>query len=620
MEDLLKIDANAAVEGEVEPEAEAEAEAAAEAEFDIAAYFAGGVDRIPVQTLETSYYVTLEGMIEYLHYIPFLGEHYFETPELSRVVSQFEHAGMFPLTYDMSEEDDAAWETVTFALNPYEYGQIRDIDTIAITFDDFALPLLNSSFGFHTPITRDDVSFVAVTPGQFAELVHFVQNKEDRRQFILGIDDDTNGREALHALLIKAIKARSSDVHIEPLDERHTRIRYRIDGVLHDQRYRFTPRRLGSIISALKVDANLNISEKRKPQDGGIKYVNKVGMTNDGDDDRSAANFNVTTTPKTTLQGRGFRVSTIPIEYGEKSVVRILNEKENIGLQELGFSPEAYENVSKRIQTPHGIILVTGPTGSGKSTTLYSCLELRNHEDVNIVTIEDPVEISIPGINQSNVNRSVDWTFQNAIRAYLRQDPDIILVGEIRDRETAQTAIEAAKTGHLVFSTLHTNNSIGALLRLKELGIDNSDLYTCMHSVIAQRLVRQLEPGYADEEDISDTLTKLTGETIPGPLIVKKPRAGLGIEESYGYFGRIPVVEIWNIDDEERGLIFQGCRDDAAYRKIALEKGMEPLVVDGIKKVLAAQTSLSEIVRSVPGEDFRRFGKEIAAMIAKRRV
>ncbi|MFT5467149.1 MAG: type II secretory ATPase GspE/PulE/Tfp pilus assembly ATPase PilB-like protein [Verrucomicrobiales bacterium] len=584
--------------------------------IDLDEFFSGGDYGVQVESLEASFYATLEGMIEHVHYNPFLGDHYFEKEEFARVLTQFSKAGMFPLSYDMAEEDGVIWETVTIALDPFELDQIKDIDTIFITLDDYALPLLNATFGFHNEITRENISFLALAQTEFRELIHYTKEKEERRQFILGIDDDTNGLEVFHALLIKAIKARASDIHIESIDERTTRVRYRIDGVLHDQKHRFTSRRLSSIISALKVDANLNISEKRKPQDGGIKYI--ATSTSLDDDSQNTANFNVTSTRKPTLHGRGFRVSTVPTEYGEKAVIRILNQREQIDLQELGFSVSVYNTMIQRIQTPHGIILVTGPTGSGKSTTLYSCLELRNSDDVNIVTIEDPVEISIPGINQSNVNRSVDWNFQNAIRAFLRQDPDIVLVGEIRDRETAQTAVEAAKTGHLVFSTLHTNDAIGALLRLKELEIDNSDLYTCMHSVLAQRLVRRLEPSYADEDEISERLSLLIGEPISEKILVKKPRAGLGIEESYGYLGRIPIVEIWNIDDEERALIFEGCKDDAAYRKLALSKGMEPLIVDGIKKVLLGQTSLAEVARSIPGEDFRRYKKQIIEAIRSR--
>lgn len=586
--------------------------------IDLESFFSEGVDGIPTETLDSSFFATLEGMIEYIHYNPFLGEHYFETEEFERVVVQFAQAGMLPLTYDLNEEDGVTWETVAFAMDPYEGDQLKSLDTISITLEDYALPLLNATFGFNTEIKRDNISLLALSSTEFRELIHYSREKEERRQFILGIDDDTNGREVLHALLIKAIKARASDIHIEPLDERSTRIRYRIDGVLHDQKHKFTARRLTSIISALKVDANLNISEKRKPQDGGIKYITKSNIIDDSEGDQAAANFNVTSTPKPSLSGRGFRVSTVPAEYGEKAVIRILNQREQIDLQELGFSPTVYKTMMERIQTPHGIVLVTGPTGSGKSTTLYSCLELRNSEDVNITTIEDPVEISIPGVNQCHVNRAVDWTFENAIRAFLRQDPDIILVGEIRDKETAQTAVEAAKTGHLVFSTLHTNDSIGALLRLKELGVDNSDLYTCMHSVLAQRLVRRLEPSYAVEEDISERLSTFLGEKISGPVTVLKPRAGLGIEESYGYHGRVPIVEIWNIDDEERGLIFEGCQDDKAYRKLALSKGMCPLVVDGMKKVLKGQTSLTELVRSVPNEDFRRYKEQLIETIQNR--
>jgi type II secretory ATPase GspE/PulE/Tfp pilus assembly ATPase PilB-like protein len=374
-------------------------------------------------------------------------------------------------------------------------------------------------------------------------------------------------------LLTEAFRLRASDIHIEPL-ETSVRVRYRLDGKLvHVDTH---PKKLlPAIIARLKVmSGSMSIAEKRLPQDGRIQL--KMG-------DKEV----------------DLRVSSVPSNHGESIVMRILDKTALLlGLPELGFFSDDQTLFSQMLGLPDGILLVTGPTGSGKTTTLYACLNVINRPDKKIITVEDPVEYELPGINQVMVKTDIGMTFAAALRAMLRQAPNIIMIGEIRDAETANIAINASLTGHLVFSTLHTNDAPSAVARLADIGVKPFLIASAVRAVLAQRLVRKLCPickGPAELTDkemraLSLDASRMTDATIFGPVGCEKCRGG-------GFKGRMGIFEIFVIDDEVRGMINTGLTT-MQLRRRARELGMRTLREDGIRKVLSGLTAGSEVVHA----------------------
>jgi type IV pilus assembly protein PilB len=373
--------------------------------------------------------------------------------------------------------------------------------------------------------------------------------------------------------LVEAFKNRASDIHIEPL-EKDIRTRYRIDGVLHDVEHH--PKKLhSSIIARIKImTGTMSIDEKRVPQDGRIqmKFQDKE---------------------------LDLRVSIIPTSNGESVVMRILDKTSlRLGLPDLGFLTDDQETFEKLITLPDGIILVTGPTGSGKTTTLYACLNFINRPDRKIITVEDPVEYELPGINQVMVKEDIGMTFAAALRAMLRQAPNIIMLGEIRDMETASIAINASLTGHLVFSTLHTNDAPSAVSRLTDIGIKPFLIASAVRAIEAQRLVRRFcadckKDGSLTEKELrhlSLDPSQIYGATVKVPGGCKKCRES-------GYRGRLSIIEIFKMDDEVRGMINQQLPSPVLRRR-ARELGMRTLREDGIRKVLAGMTSAEEVIEA----------------------
>ena len=382
---------------------------------------------------------------------------------------------------------------------------------------------------------------------------------------LLDANDDAPIR-LINAMLTEAIKEKASDIHIETY-ERHLQVRFRVDGVLREiLRLR---RNLASLlISRIKVMARLDIAEKRVPQDG--RMVLRIG-------------------------GRAVdvRVSTLPSNHGERIVLRLLDKNSvSLDLAALGMSPQNQRHIDALIRRPHGIILVTGPTGSGKSTTLYAALSRLNPQDRNIMTVEDPVEYELDGISQTQVNPKVDMTFARSLRAILRQDPDVVLVGEIRDSETAQIAVQASLTGHLVLSTLHTNSAAGALSRLQDMGIPPFLLSTSLLAVLAQRLVRTLCPRCRQSCQASAELAK--DMDIPPETTIWQP-AGCQHCSFTGYHGRTGLHELLLIDDRIRMAIYQG-EGELSITRLAGGRYLT-LRGDGRQKVLAGETSWEEVVR-----------------------
>jgi len=372
-------------------------------------------------------------------------------------------------------------------------------------------------------------------------------------------------------ILYKAIKVGASDIHLETT-ENNLRVRYRIDGVLYNQES-IDLDSAANAISRLKVLSSLDISEKRVPQDGKVR-VQFAGNVID------------------------LRISTFPSIYGEKVVVRILDKSQNfIELESLGFNSAVLEEIFNLIERPNGFFLVTGPTGSGKTTTLYAILSKLNKPQRNIITMEDPVEYDVEGVTQSQVNPKAGFSFENGLRSILRQDPDVIMVGEIRDKQTCRIAIESSLTGHLVLSTLHTNDSAGAVTRLLDMGLESFLINASLSAVLAQRLVRKLCDACKEKIVLSGAEQKQLKEKH---LDLKHFFRSKGCKKCFnlGYKGRIGIFELLLIDDSIRDLIKSKQSTGQIYKK-ALENGMITLFQDGLSKVKEGLISLEEFLRVV---------------------
>jgi len=404
------------------------------------------------------------------------------------------------------------------------------------------------------------------------ERLDLIATELEEPRDLLEASDEAPIIRLVNSLLFQAVKDRASDIHIEPF-ERVLTVRFRIDGILYDvisPPKRFQP----VIISRVKVMGGLDIAEKRLPQDGRIR---------------------------TKVAGKDIdvRVSVIPTAYGERVVLRLLDRAATLlGLEELGLSGRNVAMVDRLIHQSHGIILVTGPTGSGKTTTLYAALSTINSSERNIITIEDPIEYQLQGVGQMQVNPKIELTFANGLRSILRQDPDVIMVGEIRDSETAEIAIQAALTGHLVFSTLHTNDSASAVTRLVEMGTEPFLVSSSVLAVMAQRLLRRvcdqcrrvLRPTAELLAEIGLTAEEAEGRTL------YTGGGGCPACKETGYRGRTGIHELLVVDDDIRTLIMKNA-DAAAIRRAATAAGMVTLREDGASKVLAGETTIEEVLR-----------------------
>lgn len=382
-------------------------------------------------------------------------------------------------------------------------------------------------------------------------------------------DEDSPIVRLVNQMFDQAVQSRASDIHIDPQED-GIRIRYRIDGMLRTERV--LPRHMLGILTArLKIMARLNIAERRMPQDGRMQL-------------------------HIAFKEIDVRVSTLPTIFGEKIVMRLLDlTNALIGIDKLGLTKRNLGVVHDLIGRSHGVLLVTGPTGSGKSTTLYAALNHLNQENINIITVEDPVEYNLEGINQVQVNHAIGMSFASALRSILRQDPDIIMIGEIRDTETAEIAVRAALTGHLVLSTLHTNDAVSSITRLVDMGIPPFLLASSINGVLAQRLVRCICKDCREEYSPSEHEKEIFAQR--GIKIDKLYRgAGCGKCGLTGYRGRLAIHEVFGIDDYLRQMITQG-HSASEYKKQAMKKGMILLFDDGLIKVRQGITTMEEILR-----------------------
>ena len=453
------------------------------------------------------------------------------------------------------------------ALNNIEHATGFMIEPVLGLRHDI-LKTINEIFAFERSLQKaEKLRTVAHDLGNLEQLVDIRGDEE--------LDSsDQHVVRAVDLLLQYAFEQRASDIHIEPKRERSV-VRLRIDGRLHDT-HSIPKQVYPSFVSRIKIMARLDIAEKRRPQDGRIKSAYKDSEIE-------------------------LRVSSVPVAFGEKIVIRIFDPTILLqNIESLGFNAQQRASYERILRRPHGIILVTGPTGSGKTTTLYSSLQTLSSPEVNIITIEDPIEMVHEPFNQIAVQDAVGITFANALRSVLRQDPDIIMVGEIRDAETAQYAVQAALTGHLVFSTLHTNTAIGAITRLVDLGIERFLISSTVIGLVAQRLVRMVCPSCAEPAPLPDDTLRLLG--LGGVAVdTSRVRRGAGCEKcrKTGFFGRTAAFEVIEVTDPIRVMIRDGA-DEPDIVKHARKDGAEPLMSNAVGKLLLGKTTAEEILRVVP--------------------
>lgn len=407
------------------------------------------------------------------------------------------------------------------------------------------------------------------------QIMQNLQSKEQETARQPAEEEDSPVVKTVNQIIVQAIQIGASDIHIDPQED-SLRIRYRVDGVMRTERT-LPPHMQGVIVARIKIMANMNVAERRHPQDGRVEMdieFRKVDI----------------------------RISTLPTIHGEKVVMRVLDLGNTLTeIEKLGLSDHNLMLFQRGIASAHGVVLITGPTGSGKTTTLYSALSRLNNDEVNIITVEDPVEYQLQGINQVQVNPAAGVSFAAGLRAILRQDPNIVMVGEIRDVETAEIAIRAAMTGHLVLSTLHTNSAVNAITRLIDMGVEPFLVSSAVNCIVAQRLVRRICPSCSEEYAGTEEERSLLAEHGFTLLMLRRGRGCVECGRT-GYKGRLAIHEILPVDDTLRAMVLQK-RSDSEYRQYAVESaGMVPILKDGLSKVAAGLTTVSEVYR-VTGKD-----------------
>lgn len=496
-------------------------------------------------------------------------------PELGRSIP--EHLAQRYKVIPVAQNDNKLTLAMVDPLNVIAIDDIRlitgfDIDPVIAT-EEGITRAINQQFGV-TDLVEVEETVKDISAQDFGPL-----DFEDGADEEIALDklkelvDEAPIVRVVNLIISQAINDKASDIHIEP-EAKTVRVRYRVDGVLHD--VMSPPKHIQApMVSRIKIMSNMDIAERRVPQDG------KIHLTHDGRE------FDL-------------RVSTIPCVHGEKTVMRILDKSSvMLGLNKLGFYDDNLQLWESIVEKPYGMLLVTGPTGSGKSTTLYSCLNKLNSGDKNLITVEDPVEYQIPGINQVQTNPKAGLTFASALKSFLRQDPDIIMVGEIRDGETAKIAVEAALTGHLVLSTLHTNDAPGAISRLVEMGVEPFLVASALIGVLAQRLARCICPNCKESYTPPVEAVRKFGMSMFSDHEISFYR-GRGCDhcKMTGYRGRSGIHEVLQLTERVRSLILQRA-STAEIRQAAVEDGMKTMQDDGLRKTLDGVTTMEECLRVV---------------------
>ena len=466
----------------------------------------------------------------------------------------------------LEQNEDSVVLAVSKAAKPQAIAELQRLCALPVTMEFFEpkayQQVIQKIYHHQQSMTDDVVAGLSDSEAELAQVAEVLSEPDD----LLESNDDAPIIRLINALLADAVKLSASDIHIEP-GEYQLSIRYRVDGHLQEV---LTPdQSLASLIaSRIKIMSKLDIAEKRLPQDGRISL-------------------------KIADHPIDVRVSTIPGAFGERIVMRLLDKKAGqLNLAQLGMNPSHLDMMNNLVKMPHGIILVTGPTGSGKTTSLYAALEAINERSRNIMTIENPIEYHLSGISQTQVNDKVDMSFARGLRAILRQDPDVIMIGEIRDLETAEIAIQASLTGHLVFSTLHTNTAIGAVTRLIDMGVPPFLLATSIKAVVAQRLVKRLNPAHRIPQKVTPQLRQNLG-ILEAVETIYKADESLPISEAYA--GRLGVFEVIQLNEQMRTMIHEGAseQDLAAVA----HKSYASMKHDAVTKLCAGETTADEIFR-----------------------
>ena len=490
-----------------------------------------------------------------------------------------------PIAFAKQHQILPLWENNLFVMiavaDPLNYAAIDDMQLIfkkpvrlTVTSPMTVLQAINQIYertaSHHAVYAMEDIQ----EEDSLDHLVDQIAEPQD----LLDVDDEAPVIRLVNSMIFQGVKQRASDIHVESY-ETELIIRYRIDGILY-QILTLAARLQASILSRIKILAGLDIAEKRLPQDGRFAV---------------------------TVAGRSvdIRVSVIPTAYGERAVLRLLEKTHRVlDLEEVGLSLNVLKRFSQHINLSHGIVLVTGPTGSGKTTTLYAALSRINETECNILTIEDPVEYQLPGVGQIQVNPKIDLTFANGLRSILRQDPDVVMVGEIRDHETAEIAIHASLTGHLVFSTLHTNDSAGAITRLVDMGIEPFLISSSVVAVLAQRLLRTICAEC--RSSYTPSTTELKQLRLPesqwSHISTFSRGQGCSACLNTGYHGRRGIFELLSITDEIRAKTV--AQEDATQiRQVAIQQGMTTLWTEGTRRVLAGETTTEEVIRVLQNDE-----------------
>ncbi|MCB1581943.1 MAG: type II secretion system ATPase GspE [Marinicella sp.] len=477
----------------------------------------------------------------------------------------------FPIRYmresqfvPLAETDE---ELTVVMVYPYENYLIKGIRMVAQKD-------LNIKIGLPSDVENAIERYYGGGKSAMGQLVEGLANEGGEIEDVEHLKDLASEAPVIrlvNMIMQRAVESRASDIHIEPFENR-LKVRYRLDGVLHEVE---SPpaRSTAAVISRIKIMAKLNIAERRLPQDGRIMLR---------------------------VQGKelDLRVSTVPTSYGESVVMRILDRESIVfDFNQLGFRKHTLDPFLKVLEMPHGILLVTGPTGSGKTTTLYTALQRLNTEDRKIITVEDPVEYQLTGINQIQAKASIGLDFSSALRAIVRQDPDIIMIGEMRDLETARIAIQSALTGHLVLSTIHTNSAAGGITRMIDMGVEDYLLTSTVNGLLAQRLVRKLDKSSMEQYKVMPEMAKelkLHELTDDKDIYFYRPRPSE--ETPTGYAGRMSILECLTMSEELRRLVMKGATAGELQRQAQAE-GMLTMYQDGLLKCLAGETSFEEVIR-----------------------
>lgn len=511
----------------------------------------------------------LYGILQYVYESEYVDlSNYVIDPEVISIIPE-----KIALRFKLIPLSKSDYELIIAMANPLDvyaidfvrdYTKAKRIKSLLATEED----VLNAITNYYELGEYDDIIEKLGT-----EIVFKEEEEEEDSKKLEAISREAPIIQLVNMLIVQGVKDRASDVHIEP-NEKGLLIRFRIDGMLHD--IRTLPNTIKSaVISRTKILAKMDIAERRLPQDG--RFQVKFG-TREVD----------------------LRVSTIPTVFGEKVVLRLLDKSKGlIKLEQVGFSPEQLEEFKSIITKSYGIILLTGPTGSGKTTTLYAALNQVNSKDKNIITVEDPVEYKLDRINQIQIKPKINLIFANTLRSILRQDPDIIMVGEIRDIETAQIAVQAALTGHLVFSTLHTNDAASALTRLIDMDIETFLISSSVIGVVAQRLVRVIcekcKEEYTPGKNVLSALNIEDNLKKDGKIKLYRG-AGCSFCKNTGYYGRTSIYELIVLDEEIRALIISKTSSNV-IKDAAIKKGMKTLKDSGLEKVKQGITTLEEVIR-----------------------